>query len=178
MIDSITNNNKTHFGKIHSDGPFCGVAFNHSNDSNNNNNKEENLIAFIAERPDIKNEDLFTFVKNKKKNNESLKSNDKDKDKSKDSDKSDKKDKEKEKEKEKEKKTMGKEFEWKETWGEQMKGATSTSLFIYDLKTKKIITVINDFIIPKNASLGDIQFAPDNSGVIVTAYEMFPRKLG
>eukprot|EP01084_Bolivina_argentea_P105824 189514_1 len=72
----------------------------------------------------------------------------------------------------------GQQYEFTETYGEQMNGAKWTSLFIFDLN-KRELYYFDDTVIPDRYSLGECIFDPNNNNsLLVVAYDTFPRRLG
>ena len=158
LIDTIYPPSSS-FGDIYKNEPFYGISW----------NKQENLLAFIAEKEDIKSTNFFkdaTLIKkyDPKTKKEENKDDKGDEDKDEDDD-----------------KLFGQSYDFKETFGEQMNGAKSTTLFIYDLDKKQLYDISDndDDIIPNNIVLSECIFDPnDNSSILCIAYNIFPRRLG
>ena len=72
--------------------------------------------------------------------------------------------------------TKGKEYVYKENWGEQLVAAYHPTLFMYDVKSK-VITDLSEYF-PNNVSLGSALWSHNDSCLYVLAWKSTPWKLG
>ena len=144
------------FGDIYKSIPFEGVSW----------NKEEDLIAFIAERAAPKTTSFFNEKTQIQRHKVTAPNGDggaEDDDSAKDA-------------------VFGHKFDFKESFGEQADGASSTTLFLYDLTTKKLFDFDDDDgggLFPDDVVLSECQFDPnDSSTLCLVSLSTTPRRMG
>ncbi|XP_050434308.1 acylamino-acid-releasing enzyme-like isoform X1 [Adelges cooleyi] len=71
--------------------------------------------------------------------------------------------------------TPGKEYEWKQDWGEQLVGKVSPVLVVCDISKDELDIFLN---IPEDINPAAATWIPDGSGVVAVGYLITPRKLG
>ena len=70
----------------------------------------------------------------------------------------------------------GRQWEWKEDWGEQMAGVTSPRLFVLSLASKAHISPVEG--VPSRLTVGGAVWCEDGAGLVLVGWEHGQRRLG